>query len=360
MTALPLSVLDLAMVPAGQSSGEALEATTTLARHAEANGYHRIWVAEHHNMDTVASTSPPVLMAHLAAKTERIRVGSGGVMLPNHAPLAVAEQFALLEAMNPGRIDLGVGRAPGTDRATALALRGTADNRDAEDFPRHLLDVMGLLGDARTEHGLWERFRATPELTSTPLVILLGSSGFSAQLAGVLGLPFAFAHHFDMGGTLEAVSIYREYFEPSVILDEPYLIVTASAIASSSTSQAEWLAGPSRLRRFGMRSGQMIPLLSPAEASVHEAFPHALRMPSSSILGTADEVVTGLADLAERTGAPEVMLYTATHGLQDRLDSLTMVAEAWAATEHGDTAEHGDTTQHGDTAQHDPAAEPAT
>ena len=333
MTALPLSVLDLAMVPEGQSSGEALRATTTLAQHAEAHGYHRIWVAEHHNMNTVASTSPPVLMAHLAAKTEKIRVGSGGVMLPNHAPLVVAEQFALLEAVNPGRIDLGVGRAPGTDRATAMALRGTAENRDAEDFPRHLLDVMGLLGDARTEHGLWEQFKATPELRSSPLVVLLGSSGFSAQLAGVLGLPFAFAHHFDMGGTLEAVQIYREYFEPSPILDEPYTIVTASAIAASSTSQAEWLAGPSKLRRFGMRSGRLYPLLTPAEASVHEAFPQALKMANSSILGTAEEVVAGLADLAERTQASELMLYTATHGLQDRLDSLSMVAEAWAAAD---------------------------
>jgi luciferase family oxidoreductase group 1 len=281
-------------------------------------------------MDTVASTSPAVLMAHLAAKTERIRVGSGGVMLPNHAPLAVAEQFALLEAMHPGRIDLGVGRAPGTDRATAMALRGNANNRDAEDFPRHLIDVMGLLGDRRTEHGLWEQFRATPELESSPSVVLLGSSGFSAQLAGVLGLPFAFAHHFDMGGTIEAVSIYCEYFEPSKILDVPYTIVTAAAIAAESPSQAEWRAGPSRLRRFGMRTGRMIPLLSPAEASIHEAFPQAMKMPSSAILGTAADVAAGLRQLAERTDAAELMLYTATHGLDDRLASLSLIAEAWA------------------------------
>ncbi len=329
MSALPLSVLDLAMVAEGQTSAQALQATTELARHAEANGYTRIWVAEHHNMETVASTSPAVLMAHLAANTERIKVGSGGVMLPNHAPLAVAEQFALLEAMNPGRIDLGVGRAPGTDRATALALRGASDNRDAEDFPRHLIDVMGLLGDKRTEHGLWEQFRATPELQSSPSVILLGSSGFSAQLAGVLGLPFAFAHHFDMGGTLEAVSIYREYFEPSPILDEPYTIVTASTIAAETTERAEWLSGPGRLRRFGMRTGRMIPLLSPEDANAHPDFPHAQRMPSSSILGTGAEVAAGLHDLAERTEASELMLHTSTHGLQDRLQSLTLVAEAW-------------------------------
>ncbi len=329
MIDLPLSVLDLAMVPEGQSSAQALRATTRLARHAEAAGYHRIWVAEHHNIATVASTSPAVLIAHLAASTERIRVGSGGVMLPNHAPLVVAEQFALLEAMHPGRIDLGVGRAPGTDRMTALALRGTADNRDAEDFPRHLIDVMGLLGDPRTEHGLWEQFRATPAIETTPAVILLGSSGFSAQLAGVLGLPFAFAHHFDMGGTLEAVAIYREYFEPSRVLDEPYTIVTASAIAATSTEAAELLAAPARLRRFGMRTGKLLPLLSPSEAVAHPDFVHAERMPSSAILGTPDEVAAGLRDLAERTEAAELMLHTATHGLEDRLTSLSLIAEAW-------------------------------
>ena len=328
-TGLPLSVLDLAMVAKGQTSAEALQATTTLAKHAEAHGYLRIWVAEHHNMETVASTSPAVLMAHLAANTERIRIGSGGVMLPNHAPLVVAEQFALLEAMNPGRIDLGVGRAPGTDRSTALALRGTADNRDAEDFPRHLIDVMGLLGDRRTEHGLWESFRATPVLDSSPLVVPLGSSGFSAQLAGVLGLPFAFAHHFDMGGTLEAVAIYRDHFEPSPVLDRPYTIVTASAIAAESEERAQWLSAPGRLRRFGMRTGRMIPLVSPEEAIAHEDYPHALRMPSSSILGTAEQVTSGLRELAERTEASELMLYTAAHGLADRLDSLALIAEAW-------------------------------
>jgi luciferase family oxidoreductase group 1 len=330
MTNLPLSVLDLAMVPDGQSSGDALQATTELAIKAEALGYQRIWVAEHHNMETVASTSPAVLMAHLAANTNSIRVGSGGVMLPNHAPLAVAEQFALLESMYPNRIDLGVGRAPGTDRATAFALRGAADNRDADDFPRHLIDVMGLLGDKRTANGLWDRFRATPLLETTPLVTLLGSSGFSAQLAGVLGLPFAFAHHFDMGGTLEAVAIYREYFEPSPILDAPYTIVTASTIAAATAEEADRLSGPGRLRRFGMRRGQMIPLLSPEDAAQHPDFASAIEMPSSSILGTGAEVADGLRSLAERTEASELMLHTSTHGLEDRLTSLELIAEHWA------------------------------
>ncbi|MEM9561808.1 MAG: LLM class flavin-dependent oxidoreductase [Actinomycetota bacterium] len=326
---LPLSVLDLAMVSEGRSSADALGDTTDLARLADELGFHRFWVAEHHNMATVASTSPPVLMAHLAANTDRIRVGSGGVMLPNHAPLAVAEQFALLEALHPGRIDLGVGRAPGTDQMTALALRGRADNRDAEDFPRHLIDVMGLLGDRRTESGLWDRFRATPEASGTPLVVPLGSSGFSAQLAGVLGLPFAFAHHFDMGGTVEAVRIYREYFEPSPVLDTPYTIVTASTIAADTTETAEWLAGPARLRRYGMRNGRMLPLVSPAEAPQHPDFASALAMPSSSLLGTSDEVADGLRALAERTEASELMLHTPTYGMAERRASLELIAQSW-------------------------------
>jgi luciferase family oxidoreductase group 1 len=342
---LPLSVLDLATVADGETSGDALAATTETAQWVERHGYLRFWVAEHHNMETVASTSPAVLMAHLAANTERIRVGSGGVMLPNHAPLAVAEQFALLEALHPGRIDMGVGRAPGTDRATALALRGTADNRDAEDFPRHLLDVMGLLGDRRTERGLWDNFRATPVGETSPLVVPLGSSGFSAQLAGVLGLPFAFAHHFDMGGTVEAVGIYRDYFEPSPVLDEPYTIVTASVIAASTADEAARLAAPGRLRRYGIRSGQLLPLLPPEQALAHDHYPAAERMPSSSILGTGDEVADELRRLAQRTEAAELMLHTSTYELADRLTSHAMVAEAWGLTvgsRHpgGDSAAH--------------------
>ncbi len=329
----PLSVLDLAMVPEGRTSGDALADTAALAARAERLGYTRIWVAEHHNMATVASTSPPVLMAHLAAATTTIKVGSGGVMLPNHAPLAVAEQFALLEALHPGRIDLGIGRAPGTDRATAVALRRTDGHRDEEDFPRNLIDLMGLLGDPRTEHGLWERFRATPEARTFPSVILLGSSGFSAQLAGVLGLPFAFAHHFDMGGTTEAVSIYREYFEPSDQLDRPYVIVTASVIAADSGAEADRLAAPARLRRFGLRSGRLLPLLPPEEAAAHPQYEAARAMGSTAILGDGPTAAAGLADLTVRTGADELMIHTATHGLDERLNSLALLADAWAAIE---------------------------
>jgi luciferase family oxidoreductase group 1 len=328
-TEQPLSVLDLAMVRAEASSGSALADATALAQRAEDLGYTRFWVAEHHNMATVASTVPSVLMAHVAANTSSIRVGSGGVMLPNHAPLAIAEQFALLEALHPDRIDLGVGRAPGTDRATAAALRRTADNHDDEHFPRNLIEVMGLLGDARTEHGLWEQFRATPVAETSPAVILLGSSGFSAQLAGILGLPFAFAHHFDMGGTVQAVEIYRENFEPSSILAEPYTIVTASTIAADTHDEAVWLAGPARLRRYGMRTGKMLPLLPPDEAAAHDDFERACQMPTSSLLGTAIEVADGLRGLVTRTEASELMLHTSTFGLPERIRSLELLAGIW-------------------------------
>src|SRR5690606_37706208 len=212
---VPLSVLDLASVGRGADPATALQGTPRLAQTADRLGFHRFWVAEHHNMPIVASTSPPVLMAHLAAVTERIRIGSGGVMLPNHPPLVVAEQIALLEALHPGRIDLGIGRAPGTDPVTAAALRRSADALDAREFPQQLLDLMALLGDVREGARLHQRFRATPLATTFPSIFLLGSSGFSAQLAGILGLPFVQAHHFDMGGTDESVRLYRMRFQPS-------------------------------------------------------------------------------------------------------------------------------------------------
>ncbi len=324
-------MLDLAIVTATATSAEALADTTTLAKRADELGYRRFWVAEHHNMNAVASTSPAVLMAHLAGATKHISVGSGGVMLPNHAPLVIAEQFALLEALHPGRVDLGVGRAPGSDPQTAAALRRTA-NLDVDDFPRDLLDVMGLLGDIRTEHGLWERFAATPKASSSPNVILLGSSNYSAQLAGMLGLPFAFAHHFDMGGTMTAVDVYRNEFRPSPILDEPLLIVTASVVAADNTDHADYLANPSRLRKYGMRTGQRGPLVSPATALDDPNLAAARAMPSNSIIGTPAEVVAGLGHLAAATGANELMLYTSCYDVSDRITTLELVAEHWLAT----------------------------
>ena len=324
---MPLSVLDLATVASDATSAQALSEATQLAQLAEELGYSRFWVAEHHNMHTVASTSPAVLMAHVAASTQSIKVGSGGVMLPNHAPLVIAEQFALLEALHPGRIDLGIGRAPGTDRQTMAVIRGSAAALTADDFPRDLIDVMGLLGDVRTDSGLWNKFSATPVATSSPAVILLGSSGFSAQLAGVLGLPFTFANHFDTGGTLDAVNLYREAFRPSPILSEPYTIVSASVMAAEAHEEAEKLAAPSRLRKYGMRTGRFWPLVSPSEALTHPEWERAKAMPSNAINGTAEEVVEGLMELREQTGASELFLHCSSYGLRDRMTSLELIAE---------------------------------
>ncbi len=228
--------------------------TTELARRADELGYHRFWVAEHHNMPAIASSAPAVLIAHLAAHTTDIRLGSGGVMLPNHAPLVVAEQFGTLEALYPGRIDLGIGRAPGTDQVTALALRRTMEGLSAEGFPRELNDLMGYFDE--TASG---RITATPGRGQRPAVWLLGSSGFSAQLAGALGLPFSFAHHFSAQNTLPALALYRQSFRPSRWLERPYAMVAVNAVCAESDERAEWLAGPAGLSFLRLRSGDRSP-----------------------------------------------------------------------------------------------------
>jgi luciferase family oxidoreductase group 1 len=332
---VPLSVLELAVVVDGGTSTDALRGATELARQAERLGYARIWVAEHHNMPTVASTEPGVLIAHLAASTSRIRVGSGGVMLPNHPPLVVAEQFAMLEALHPGRIDLGIGRAPGTDPSTAAALRRDPEGLGAEDFPRELIDLMGLLGDVRAREGMWRRFSATPAATSTPWIVLLGSSGYSAQLAGILGLPFAYAHHFDTGGTLQALDLYRENFEPSPVLENPHAVVTANVLAADTAEEADFQAGPGGLMTYAIRTGRPRSLVSPEAAAASPALEAARAMPSNRIVGTPDEVVAALDALVAETDAAELVLSTVTHGPAARLRSLELVAGAWGLTAAG-------------------------
>jgi luciferase family oxidoreductase group 1 len=330
-TRVPLSVLDLAIVRADGTSSDALRETAALAVRAEELGYLRFWVAEHHNMPSVASTTPPVLMAHLAARTERLRIGSGGIMLPNHPPLVVAEHVAALEALHPGRIDLGIGRAPGTDLATAAALRRSKDGLGAEDFLDDLIDLMGLLGDVRGESGLWEKFSATPSPSTRPLVVLLGSSGYSAQVAGVLGLPFGFAHHFDMGGTLQALDLYREAFRPSVVLTEPYAIVTANVLVADTDDLADREAAPGRLMIYGVRTGRFSPLVTPDEALAHPHLAAANAMPSNRIVGSPSTAVDRLDELVAATGANEIMVSTVAHGLDARVRSLELLAEAWTS-----------------------------
>jgi luciferase family oxidoreductase group 1 len=236
----------------------------------------------------------------------------------------------MLEALHPGRIDLGIGRAPGTDQATAVALRRDPRSLGAEDFPSELLDLMGLLGDRRRDHGAWDRFRATPTLATSPEVVLLGSSGFSAQLAGLLGLRYAFAHHFDVGtavSTLDAVELYRASFRPSPALAEPYTIVTAGVMAADTAEAAAYEAAPAQLAILALRTGRRMALLSPDEAARHPDLPTARALPSNRIVGGPDDVAARLVDLAARTGADELMVSTMAHGLPARVRTLEIVAD---------------------------------
>ncbi|HMK13332.1 MAG TPA: LLM class flavin-dependent oxidoreductase [Acidimicrobiales bacterium] len=332
MTRPRLSALDLAIVSGGKTSATALADTTTLAQRADTLGLTRFWVAEHHNMRTVASTTPSVLIAHLAARTDRIRVGSGGVMLPNHPPLVIAEQFAMLEALHPGRIDLGIGRAPGTDPATAAALRRSPSALGAEDFPLHLLDLMGLLGDVRTDRGLWSQFAATPASTSTPWIGLLGSSDYSAELAGYLGLPYSFAHHFDRGPlatTVRAYELYRAAFRPSAVLQAPYAIVSANVLVAATREEAEWFAAPARIVLLGRHHGRFEQMQPPDVAAANPLLEQALALPSNRIVGTPDAAVERLDELASLTQAAELMVSTVTYDIAERVASLELLANAW-------------------------------
>jgi luciferase family oxidoreductase group 1 len=323
---VPVSVLDLAPVAAGTTAGQALRYTTRLAVRLEELGYHRLWVAEHHNMPAIASSTPAVLIAHLAAATSTIRIGSGGVMLPNHAPLVVAEQFGTLEALHPGRIDLGIGRAPGTDELTAFALRRTVEGLGAEDFPRELAEVLGFFaGDADRQ-----RIVAVPGRGDEPAVWLLGSSGYSAELAGLLGLPFSFAHHFSPANTLPALALYRQRFRPSRRLREPYVMVAVSAICAETDERARYLAGPGLLSFLRLGTDRPQPLLSLQEAAAYrftdlERGLVAQRLEGQA-LGSPETVEAQLTDLVARTGADELMVTTMVYDIDDRIRSFELIA----------------------------------
>jgi luciferase family oxidoreductase group 1 len=327
MSEVPLSVLDLSPVAANTTAGDALRYTTELARRAEELGYRRFWVAEHHNMPAIASSAPAVLIAHLAAATSAIRVGSGGVMLPNHAPLVVAEQFGTLEALHPGRIDLGIGRAPGTDQLTALALRRTMEGLSAEQFPQELLSLIGFFtgGDAPA------RITATPGLGDVPEIWLLGSSGYSAQLAGLLGLPFSFAHHFSSANTLPALALYRENFRPSRWLERPHAMVAVNAICADTGERARWLAGPAALSFLRLRTGTPQPLATPEEAAAYPFTPAEREIAwgrfEQQAVGSPDTVGAQLSGLLERTAADELMLTTMVYDIADRIRSFELISE---------------------------------
>ncbi|WP_340683375.1 LLM class flavin-dependent oxidoreductase [Amycolatopsis coloradensis] len=322
---IPLSVLDLSPVVAGGGVADALRNTLDLARRTEALGYHRYWLAEHHNMPGIASSATAVMIGQVAAATERIRVGSGGVMLPNHAPLVVAEQFGTLEAFHPGRIDLGIGRAPGTDQRTALALRGPG-GLTAENFPQQFAELLAYF-----EHSDQRAVNAVTAEGNKPPVWLLGSSGFSARMAGELGLPFSFAHHFSAENTLPAVALYRDSFKPSDVLDEPYVMLGVSVVAAETDERAQYLAAPSGLTFLSLRKGRPIPLPTPEEAA---AYPYTdiervfiEDRAASSIIGSPETVHKGLETLLADTGANELMITTMVHDQADRVRSYELVSE---------------------------------
>jgi len=329
---VPLSVLDLCPVPTGGSAGEALRRSVDLARHAERWGFTRYWVAEHHSMPGIASSAPAVLVGHIASATSDIRVGSGGVMLPNHAPLAVAEQFGTLEAMHPGRIDLGIGRAPGTDRATARALRRSAEALPAADYAGQLAELRAYFAGRAGEDGSPGQIRAIPAEGNEPAVWLLGSAGYSAELAGRLGLPFAFAYHFSAANARPALALYRRTFTPSARLAEPYCLVSVSVLCAEDTAAARWLHGSSRLSMLRLRAGRPSTLPSPEEAA-ERRYSAAERTviaeaTGSDVVGDPAMVTESLGRLAASTGADELMVTTSTFAHADRLASYGLLAPA--------------------------------
>ena len=327
---IPLSVLDLALVPSGSNTRVALRNTLKLAAHVERLGYRRYWVAEHHNMPGIASSAPAVLIGHIADATREIRVGSGGVMLPNHAPLVVAEQFGMLEALHPGRIDLGIGRAPGTDQVTASALRRTPEI-SADGFPQDLGELIGFFHGTFPEHHPYSRITAVPARDNVPELWLLGSSGYSAQVAGMLGLPFAFAHHFMPANTLPALALYRQYFRPSAYLGEPYSMVCVQVVCAASDDEARRLAAPSALSFLRLRQGKpgLLPTADEAAAYPYsEVEREAIRQrQADQVIGGRETVKRGLEDLLERTSVDELMLTTVVYEHADRLRSYELVAE---------------------------------
>jgi luciferase family oxidoreductase group 1 len=316
---LNLSVLDLVPVRSGQTSAEAVAASLALAARADELGLSRYWFAEHHNMPAVASTTPPVLIAAAAARTRRIRVGSGGVMLPNHSPLVVAEQFAALEALAPGRIDLGIGRAPGSDPVITQLLRMSGTTSDVERFPDHIRDIRAIVSPEGatvefTSGGTYD-IHATPAATTAPEVWLLGSSDYSAQLAAALGLPYVFANHFSGEGLERALGLYRGQFRPTEAHPEPRTFLTANAVAAPTAEEAEERAIPQLRMMARLRMNRPLVALETVEqaragASDFDGLGESLMQSSRAkwFVGTGESVAAELRDFAARWEVDEIMI----------------------------------------------------
>ncbi len=318
-----LSVLDLVPVRHGHTASDALQESAALARHAEALGYNRFWVAEHHNMEGIASAATAVVIGHIAGQTSTIRVGAGGIMLPNHAPIIIAEQFGTLEALFPGRIDLGLGRAPGTDRATLHALR--RDAMAADSFPDDVLELQAFLGPPQSS----EQIRAVPGAgTAVPLWIL-GSSLYGAQLAALLGLPYAFASHFAPDALLQAIAVYRERFKSSEQLATSYAMAGVNVVVADTDEEAQRLFTSVQMRFIGMIRNER-GLLQPPIADIESYWTpseklHASRMLACSFVGSPATVGRELGKFVARTGLDELMVASAIYDQEARFRSFKLL-----------------------------------
>ena len=320
------SLLDLVPVTEGGSIAQSLANAADLAVHAETHGFHRYWVAEHHGMEGIASAATAVVIAHVGHATRTIRIGSGGIMLPNSAPLQIAEQFGTLDALFPGRIDLGLGRAPGSDQRVAQALRRNLAS-DANQFPNDVVELQSYFADdGRTG------ISATPGAGATPQMWILGSSLFGAQLAAILGLPYAFASHFAPDALDQALAVYRREFRASAVLDKPYAMAGFNVFAADTHDEAELIASSQQQQFVALRTGNP-GRMKPPVPGYRDTLPpqHAAildRALSATAIGTRDEVARGIAAFVERTGIDEIMLTSAVYDHRARRHSIALAADA--------------------------------
>ena len=323
---LYISVLDLAPIVQGSTPAVALENTISLAQTAERCGYTRYWVAEHHNMGGIASSATAVVIGHVAQATEKIRVGSGGIMLPNHAPLVIAEQFGTLASLYPDRVDLGIGRAPGTDQRTAYALRRNL-NATIDDFPRDVMELQMYLGPPKPD----QKVRAIPGMNTKVPIWILGSSLYGAQLAALLGLPFGFASHFAPAMMMDAIKIYREHFKPSTQLKEPYLMLGYNVCAADTMEEAKFLRSSGLQSFLRMRAGQPAQLPPPVEDFESTLDPTSLNMlktgRAASTWGDREKIRTDMIEFLGDTEADELIIVCQIYDHEKRLRSYEIVAE---------------------------------
>ena len=333
---IPLSILDLAPIAEGGSAAQAFANSLDLAQHAERWGYHRFWLAEHHSMPGVASAATSIVIAHVAAGTKSIRVGAGGIMLPNHSPLVIAEQFGTLASLFPGRIDLGLGRAPGSDNFTSRALRRGPAAADA--FPQDVVELMSYFQPVQPGQVV----RAVPGAGLEVPVWILGSSLFGARLAAALGLPFAFASHFAPALMTQAIAMYRDHFEPSPALERPYVMLGLNVFAADTAAEARWLFTSLQQAFINIRRGRPGQFPPPSEGFAEQLLPHEKQMLdellSAAVVGDAEEVRRGIAAFVERTDADELMISSQAYDHRARLRSFEIVAEVAIRNDRGSSA----------------------